>query len=157
MRVFVWQNPELTTNVIVRPDGKISLPLVNDLGAAGRTPTQLAHDIEGRLTKYVKEPVVTVMVNTFVGQFSEQIRIVGEAAKPAAIPYRKNMSVLDAMIAVGGLTIYAAGDSAKLVRREGPVQVTYGLRLDQLLKYGDISANTPLRPGDIIIIPQTLF
>lgn len=157
LKVFVWQNSDLSTNVTVRPDGNISLPLIHDLPAAGRTPTQLAKAIESRLTKYVKDPVVTVMVDSFVGEFSEEVRVVGEAVKPQAIAYRKGMTALDAMIAVGGLTQYAAGDRAKLVRTEGRRSVTYGLRLDKLLKDGDISADAPLRPGDVIIIPQTYF
>jgi polysaccharide export outer membrane protein len=156
--IFVWENRDLSTAVTVRPDGRISFPLVNDVPAAGKTPTQLSRDIQRRLAKYVKDPVVTVMVNNFVGEYSEQIRIVGEATKPSAIPYRKGMTVLDAMIAVGGLTQYADGNRSTLVRAVGrDTKETYGLALDKLLKDGDISVNVPLEPGDIIIIPQTFF
>ena len=156
--IFVWENRDLSTSVTVRPDGRVSFPLVNDVVAAGKTPTQLSRDIQGRLAKYVKDPVVTVMVNNFVGEYSEQIRIVGEATKPAAIPYRNGMTVLDAMITVGGLTQYADGDRSTLVRAVGRgTKETYGLALDKLLKDGDISVNVPLKPGDIIIIPQTFF
>ena len=156
--IFVWENRDLSTSVTVRPDGRVSFPLVNDVQAAGKTPTQLSRDIQRRLAKYVKDPVVTVMVNNFVGEYSEQIRIVGEATKPSAIPYRRGMSVLDAMISVGGLTQYADGNRSTLVRIVGRgVKETYGLPLDKLLKDGDISVNVPLEPGDIIIIPQTFF
>ena len=159
LHVFVWQNPDLSTTVTVRPDGRVSLPLVSDILAAGKTPTQLSKDIESRLTKYVNGPIVTVMVTSFVGLHSEEIRVVGEAAKPSAMPYRKGMTVLDVMIAVGGLTQYADGDRARLVRTvaRGRVQESYALLLNRLLKDGDISANVSLEPGDIIIIPQTFF
>ena len=155
--VFVWQNKDLSAQVAVRPDGMISLPLVNDIKAEGTTPTQLAGEIQDQLKKFVTNPVVTVMVSSFVGPYSQQIRIVGEAAKPQALPYRTNMTVLDAMIAVGGLTQYAAGDRATLVRTTGGEKKSYRLRLDALLQDGDISANAPLEPGDVIIIPQTYF
>ena len=157
LRVFVWQNSDLTTNTTVRPDGMISLPLIHDIRAAGKTPTRLAQDIARRLKKYVTEPIVTVMVNTFVGLYSEQIRVVGEAVKPQAIPYRKGMTALDAMIAVGGLTQFADGDRATLVRTARGVQKSYRLHLDELLHDGDMSANVPLEPGDVITIPQTYF
>lgn len=156
--IFVWENRDLSTAVTVRPDGRISFPLVNDVPAAGKTPTQLSREIQRRLAKYVKDPVVTVMVNNFVGEYAEQIRIVGEATKPAAIPYRKGMTVLDAMIVVGGLTQYADGNRSTLVRPVARHKMeTYGLALDRLLKDGDISVNVPLEPGDTIIIPQTFF
>ena len=157
--IFVWENKDLSTGVVVRPDGRVSFPLVNDVLAAGKTPTQLSQDIQRRLAKYVKDPVVTVMVNNFVGQYSEQVRIVGEATKPSALPYKRGMTVLDVMIAVGGTTQYADGNRARLVRTvaNGRVQETYALLLDRLLKDGDISVNVPLEPGDIIIIPQTFF
>ena len=157
--IFVWENKDLSTAVTVRPDGRVSFPLVNDVVAAGKTPTQLSQDIQRRLAKYVKDPVVTVIVNSFVGEYSEQIRIVGEATKPSALPYRRGMTVLDVMIAVGGTTQYADGNRARLIRTfaHGRVQETYALLLDRLLKDGDISVNVPLEPGDIIIIPQTFF
>lgn len=157
LQVSVWHNPELSTTVPVRPDGRISLPLVNDLPAAGKTPTQLSHDIEARLKKYVTNPLVTVIVNSFVGPPSQQIRVVGEAQKPQAIPYRNGMTVLDAMIAVGGLTQYAAGDRATLIRKIDGKEKSFRLRLDDLLQDGDMSANAPLEPGDMVIIPQTYF
>lgn len=156
--IFVWENRDLSTAVTVRPDGRVSFPLVNDVIAAGKTSTQLSRDIQRRLAKYVKDPVVTVMVNNFVGEYSEQVRIVGEATKPSAIPYRKGMTVLDAMISVGGLTQYADGDRSTLIRTVARgTKEMYGLALDKLLKDGDISVNAPLEPGDIIIIPQTFF
>jgi polysaccharide export outer membrane protein len=157
LQVFVWHNPELTISAPVRPDGKISLPLVNDVGAAGKTPTALAVEVQEQLRKFVNDPVVTVIVNSFVGPYSQQIRIVGEAEKPEAIAYRSGMTALDAMIAVGGLTQYAAGNRAKLVRTVGGKEVAYTLRLSDLLQDGDISANAPLQPGDMIIIPQSYF
>lgn len=157
LNVFVWQNNDLSTHIKVRPDGMISLPLVNDIPAAGKTPTELAQDIEHRLKKYVNNPTVSVMVNSFVGLDSEQIRVVGEAAKPQTIPYRKRMTALDAMIAAGGLTRYAAGDRSTLVRTVDGRQESYTLRLSKLLQDGDMSANVPLEPGDVIVIPQTYF
>jgi len=157
LQVFVWRNPDLSATVPVRPDGRISIPLVEDIDCAGKTPTQLAREIEERLRKYVMDPVVTVIVNQFVGPYTQQIRIVGEAARPQSLSYRANMSVLDAMIAVGGLTAFAAGNRAKLVRNANGQQTTTTIRLEALLKDGDVSANTPLQPGDIIIIPQTFF
>ncbi|MDE2181822.1 MAG: polysaccharide export protein [Alphaproteobacteria bacterium] len=157
LQVFVWQNAQLSTTVPVRPDGKISLPLISDLQAAGKTPTELSADISTNLKKYVNDPLVTVIVSSFVGTYAQQVRVVGEAAKPQSLPFRENMSVLDAMIAVGGLTPYAAGDRATLVRSVAGKQSSYRLRLDDLIKDGDMSANVPLEPGDVIIIPQTYF
>jgi polysaccharide export outer membrane protein len=153
----VWHNPELSTKVPVRPDGRISTPLVDDLTAAGKTPQQLSRDIEERLKKYVADPVVTVMVSSFVGSYGEQIRIVGEAVTPKAIPFQAHMTALDAMIAAGGLTPYAAGNRAKILRHVDGKEVNLNVRLSDLLKDGDLGANTDLRPGDIIIIPQTYF
>jgi polysaccharide biosynthesis/export protein len=155
--IFVWQNRELSTEVPVRPDGKISLPLVNDMVAAGKTPTELSTDIQDQLKKFVNNPLVTVIVHSFVGPYSQQVRVVGEAQKPQSLAYRDRMTVLDAMIAVGGLTPLAAGDRATLVRYVSGKQVSYGLRLDDLIKDGDMSANAPLAPGDVIIIPQSYF
>lgn len=157
LNIFVWQNRELTTSIPVRPDGKISLPLINDLEAAGKTPTELSADIQNQLKKYVNNPIVTVIVQSFVGPYSQQVRIMGEAQRPQSIPYRDHMTVLDAMIAVGGLTPLAAGDRATLVRNASGKQSSYGLRLDDLIKDGDMSANAPLAPGDVIIIPQSYF
>lgn len=157
LSVFVWQNRELSTEVPVRPDGKISLPLVNDMPAAGKTPTELSSDIQDQLKKYVNNPLVTVIVHSFVGPYSQQVRVVGEAQKPQSLSYRDRMTVLDAMIAVGGLTPLAAGDRATLVRNINGKQTSFGLRLDDLIKDGDMSANAPLAPGDVIIIPQSYF
>lgn len=157
LQISVWRSPELTTTVPVRPDGRISTPLVEDIVAAGRTPAELGREIETRLKKYVSDPIVTVIVNSFVGPYSQQIRIVGEAVTPKALPYSTHMTVLDAMIAVGGLTPYAAGNRARLVRNVNGHQESMTVRLTDLLKDGDVSANTDLQPGDIIIIPQTYF
>lgn len=156
LNIVVWRNPELSTTVTVRPDGRISTPLVEDVVAAGRDPADLAREVEKALSKFIRDPVVTVLVTGFQGTFSEQIRIVGEAARPQAVPYRQNMTVLDVMIQVGGLTDYADGNGAVLVRgAEGGKQ--YSVRLGDLLKRGDISANVGVKPGDIIIVPQSWF
>ena len=156
LNVVVWRNPELSMTLTVRPDGKISTPLVEDTVAAGRTPTELARDIEKSLGKFIRDPVVTVVVGGFQGTFSQQIRIVGEAAKPQSVPYRQDMTILDVMIQAGGLTDFADGNGAVLVRGlEGGKQ--YRLRLKDLLKRGDISANVAVKPGDIIIVPQSWF
>jgi polysaccharide export outer membrane protein len=155
LQIFVWRSPDLTTSVPVRPDGRISTPLIEDLEAAGKTPTQLARDIEQKLSTFVQDPVVTVIVGGFNGPFDQQVRVVGEAAQPQAIPYRANMSVLDVMIAVRGLNEFAAGNRAVLVRGSGPNQQSFRLRLDDLLRDGDISANAPVMPGDVIIVPQS--
>jgi polysaccharide export outer membrane protein len=157
LQISVWHNPELSTNVPVRPDGRISTPLVNDVVAAGRTSEELGHDLETRLKKFVADPIVTVMITNFVGPYSQQVRIVGEASTPKSLNYSANMTVLDAMIAVGGLTPYASGNRAKLVRKVGGKEVSTTLRLSDLLKSGDLTANTELQPGDIIIIPQSFF
>jgi len=157
LSIFVWRNPELSQSVPVRPDGRISIPLIEDLPAAGLTPTQLARDIEGQLKKYVQDPIVTVIVTGFNGPYDRQVRVVGEAAHPQAIPYRDNMTVLDAMIVVGGLTQYAAGNRAAIVRRIDGKETEYRVHLADLLKYGDIDANVQMLPGDILIIPQSWF
>jgi polysaccharide export outer membrane protein len=156
VNVVVWRNPELSGTVQVRPDGRISTPLVEDVQALGRNPVELARDLEKALAKYIRDPQVTVMVTNFAGSSSEQIRIVGEAAKPQAIPYRQNMTVLDVMILVGGLTDFADGNRAVLVR--GAEKGTqYSVRLADLVRRGDISANVDVRPGDVLIIPQSWF
>lgn len=156
VNIIVWRNPELSLAVPVRPDGRISTPLVEDLMALGRNPTDLARDIEKALAKYIRDPVVTVVVTAFQGPSSEQIRIVGEATRPQAIPYRQNMTLLDVMIQVGGLTDFADGNNAVLVRgKEGGKQ--YSVRLKDLVKRGDISANVDVKPGDVLIIPQSWF
>ena len=157
LNIFVWRNPELSVTVSVRPDGRINTPLVEDLVASGKTATELARNLESRLSRYVKNPVVTVMVSGFVGQYEEQIRVVGEATKPQALPYRARMTLLDVMIQVGGLTEFAAGNAATLIRETDGKQRQYEVRLDDLLRDGDISANVVMLPGDILIIPEAWF
>lgn len=158
LQIFVWRQPDLSTNVIVRPDGKITVPLIDDLQAAGRTPTQLAQDIGKVLSELVQDPRVSVIVTDFVGPFDRQIRVVGEATQPRAIPYRRNMTILDVMIQVGGLTEFAAGNRAIIVRRTAAGdQASFRARLDDLLVDGDVSANAYVMPGDMIIIPQSWF
>lgn len=157
IEIFVWRSPELSRGVAVRPDGRISVPLIDDLVATGKTPTQLARDIEGQLKKYVQDPTVTVIVSSFHGPYDQQIRIIGEAGEPQAIAYQANMTVLDAMITVHGLTKFAAGNRAEIVRIVDGKQTTIPLRLGDLIKDGDISANVAMQPGDILIIPQAWF
>jgi polysaccharide export outer membrane protein len=157
LQVFVWRNPEISVTVPVRPEGKISTPLVEDMLAAGKTPTRLARDIERELSKYIKSPVVTVIVTDFVGAFSEQIRVVGQAVNPQSLSYRSNMTLLDVMIEVGGLTEYAAGNKAKIIRKVGEREMKVAARLEDLLQEGDISANVKMMPGDILIIPEAWF
>ncbi|MGN6390334.1 MAG: XrtA/PEP-CTERM system exopolysaccharide export protein [Burkholderiaceae bacterium] len=155
--INVWRSPELSQSIPVRPDGKITMPLVEDLQASGKTTTQLARDIERLIGKYVQDPVVTVTVTQFLGTYAEQIRVIGQAAKPQALPYRQGMSLLDVMIAVGGLGEFAAGNRASIVRKVGDNQEQIGVRLADLIKNGDISANMQIRPGDILIIPESFF
>ncbi len=159
LNIFVWRNPELSAKVQVRPDGRITTPLVNDMPAVGKTPSMLADDMKKALSEYVNKPIVSVIVENFSGTYSQQVRVVGATEKPASIPYRANMTLLDAMIAVGGLSQYAAGDKAKLVRydRDTGKQKEFGLQLARLLKKGDSSANVRLEPGDVIIIPESMF
>ena len=156
VNVIVWRNPELSLVVPVRPDGKITTPLVDDLQAIGKTPSELQRDIEKALTKFIRDPVVTIIVTSFTGPTDEQIRVTGEAAKPQILPYRRNMTLLDVMIAVGGLTDFADGNAATIFR-VGEGGKIYSVRLRDLIKRGDISANVEMRPGDILIIPQSLF
>ena len=159
LTIFVWRNNELGANVQVRPDGRITTPLITDMIAAGKTPAQLADDIRQALVQYIQEPLVSVMVNRPQGTFSQQVRVVGATERPAAIPYRANMTLLDAMIAVGGLSEFAAGDRARLVRtdRSTGEQREYDLRIASLLRRGDVRANVRLEPGDVIIIPESMF
>jgi polysaccharide export outer membrane protein len=159
LTVFVWRNPELGAAVQVRPDGRITTPLITDMPAVGKTPSMLAEDIKLQLSQYIQEPIVSVIVNKFSGTFSQQIRIVGATEKPASIPYRANMTLLDAMIAVGGLSEYAAGNRARLIRfdKDTGKQREYGVRLADLLRKGDTKANVLLMPGDVIIIPESQF
>ena len=156
VNIIVWRNPELSMSVPVRPDGKITAPLVDELVAQGKDSVQLARDIEKVLGKYVRDPIVTVLVQGFVGPYSEQIRVVGEAARPQALPYKNKMTLLDVMIAVGGLTDFAAGNSATILR-SGEVSKQYSVRIKDLIRRGDVSANVEMKPGDILIIPQSLF
>lgn len=156
VNIIVWRNPEVSMSVPVRPDGKITTPLVEDLPATGRTSTQLAREIEKALSKYIQDPVVTVIVTNFVGPYSEQIRVIGQTTKPQSLPYRENMTLLDVMIAVGGLTEFAAGNNATILRTAGGRE-QFGIRLDDLINGGDISANVEVRPGDVLIIPESFF
>ena len=157
--VLVYDKPQISIeDVPVRPDGRISLPLVQDVVAAGRTPAELAQDVSARLSAYVKKPDVTVVVRNFVGPFDQQIRVIGEAADPQAIPYRQHMTLLDVMIETKGLTRFAAGNRAVIVRRTGPnSQQSFHVRLADLIKDGDVSKNVAMQPGDTLIIPQTWF
>ena len=157
INIFVWRNPEVSGTFIVRPDGKITTSLVEDIAASGKTPTELARSIEEILGTYLRDPIVTVTVNNFVGPYSEQIRVIGEATEPKSLNYKKNMTLLDVMIQVGGLTEFANGNSAKLVRVENGMQRQYDILINDLIKNGDISANVDILPGDIIVIPETWF
>lgn len=155
--VFVWHNTDLTRQLPVRPDGRISMPLMGDVVAAGKTPEQLASEMQDKLKPYIKDPLVTVIPKNFVGLFTRQVRVVGEAVQPKAIPYRASMTALDVMIAVGGLTKYADGDRAVLVRQAGGHQQQYRVYLDSLVRDGIIADNVEMLPGDILIIPQRYF
>lgn len=160
LTIHVWRNPELSAeSVQVRPDGRITTPLVTDMPAVGKTPSMLQQDVRLQLSQYISEPIVSVIVTKFAGTFSQQVRIIGATSQPASIPYRANMTVLDAMIAVGGLSEFASGNRSKLIRfdRESGQQVEYSLRLADLLEDGDSSANVLLRPGDVVIIPESRF
>jgi polysaccharide biosynthesis/export protein len=159
LQIFVWRNPELSAKVQVRPDGRITTPLISDMPAVGKTPSMLADDLKLSLGEYIKDPIVSVIVENFSGTFSQQVRIVGATEKPASIPYRANMTLLDAMISVGGLSQFASGNRARLVRfdRNTGRQVEYNLKIGKLLKDGDTRANVRLEPGDVIIIPESMF
>ncbi len=157
VNVFVWRNPEVSGTFPVRPDGKMTMNLVEDLPASGKTPSQLARDIEKALAKYIQEPIVTVIVGGGVGPFDQQLRVVGEAAKPQALNYREKMTLIDLMIAVGGLTDFAAGNKAYILRTQDGKQTQLGVRLEDLLRGGDIRANVEMRPGDVLVIPESLF
>lgn len=157
LNVIVWRNPEVSMLVTVRPDGKISTPLVEDLVADGKTPSVLAREIEAKLAKFIQSPVVTVVVTSFSGPYQQQIRVIGQASKPAAMAYRQGMTLMDVMIAVGGMTDFAAGNKANIIRDTDGKQVKINVHLNDLLKDGDISANMSVKPGDILVIPQSLF
>ena len=156
LQIFVWRNPELTTGVPVRPDGKISTPLVEDMPAVGKTPTQLARDIEKVLAVYVKQPQVNVIVTQPASAYS-QIKVIGQVLHAAAVPYREGMTVMDAVLAVGGLTTFAAGNRAQLVRTIDGKQIELHVKLDALLNHGDMSQNLPVRPGDVLVVPESRF
>lgn len=156
LNIIVWRNPELSMSVPVRPDGKVTTPLVDELVAQGKTSSEIARDVEKALSKYVRDPIVTVIVTGFIGPYSEQIRVVGEAAKPQFLPYKQKMTLLDVMIAVGGLTDFADGNAASILRAaEGDKQ--YSVRIKDLIKRGDLSANVEMKPGDVLVIPQGWF
>lgn len=157
VNINVWRNPEVSLIVAVRPDGKITTPLVEDILASGKTSTELARDIEKALGKYILQPVVTVIVTGFVGPYSEQIRVIGQAAKPQSLPYRQGMSLMDVLITVGGITDFAAGNKASIIRTIDGTQQKINVRLQDLIRNGDISANISVRPGDILIIPESFF
>jgi len=159
LTVFVWRNPELGASVQVRPDGRITTPLITDMPAVGKTPSMLAEDLKLQLSQYIQDPLVSVIVNKFAGTFSQQVRVIGATEKPASRPYRANMTLLDAMISVGGLSEFAAGNRAKLIRfdKQSGHQREFALRLGDLLKKGESNANVMLMPGDVIIIPESAF
>ena len=157
LNIIVWRNPEVSMSVTVRPDGKITSPLVEDLTASGKTSSQLARDIEKALAKYIQDPIVTVIVTGFVGPYSEQIRVIGQAAKPQSLPYRDNMTLIDVLIAVGGLTPFADGNAASIIRRVNGKQQQFRVLLNDLIDNGDMSANVPMRPGDVLVIPESFF
>ena len=157
LNVVVWRSPELSMSVPVRPDGKITTPLVEDLQASGKTTTQIAREVEQVLKRYVQSPVVTVMVTSFAGPYSQQVRVIGEVAKAQALAYREKMTLLDVMIAVGGLTDFAAGNRASILRSDGGKSQQFAVRLHDLMRAGDLSANVEMRPGDVLVIPQSYF
>ncbi|MCP1677135.1 polysaccharide export outer membrane protein [Natronocella acetinitrilica] len=157
LQIYVRNNPDLSVSLPVRPDGKISVPMVQDVQAAGKTPTRLGRDLETELAQFIREPTVTVMVMGFVGEYADQVRVIGQAAQPQSLAYRNGMTVLDALIQVGGLTPFAAGNRATLVRQRNGDSSSYRLRLNDLLNDGDVRHNHALRPGDIIIIPEAYF
>ncbi len=157
ININVWRSPEVSVSVPVRPDGKITTPLVEDLQAAGKTSTQLARDIEKALEKYIQQPMVTVIVTGFVGPYSQQIRVIGQAARPQALPYRQGMSLMDVLIAVGGITDFAAGNKANIIRTVDGARRAVPVRLHDLVRNGDISANISMLPGDVLVIPEGWF
>jgi polysaccharide export outer membrane protein len=157
VNINVWRNPEVSLSVPVRPDGKITTPLVEDLQAAGKTATELARDIEKALGKYIQQPMVTVIVTSFVGPYNQQIRVIGQAARPQALAYRQGMSLMDVLIAVGGITDFAAGNKASIIRVVDGKRESVPVRLQDLLRDGDISANVAILPGDILVIPEGWF
>ena len=157
LRIFVWGNNDLGGEVPVRPDGRITTPLVEDIVASGKTPTQLAREMESKLKRYMKKPVVTVTITQFTGRYTEQIRVVGEVATPRVLPYREYITLLDVIIAVNGLTDFASGNRASIVRNvNGKIQ-NISVRLEDLLEGGDFTANVRMQPGDVLFVPEALF
>lgn len=157
LTIFVWRNPEISGTFTVRPDGKVTTSLVEDIDVTGRTPSMLARELEEQLSTFINNPRVTVSLGGFSGPFSEQVRIIGEAANPRSISYTQHMTLLDVMIQVGGLTQFAAGNNAKLVRVIDNEQKTFDIDIEDLIKDGDISKNVDILPGDVIIIPEAWF
>lgn len=157
LEIFVFAHEDLSTGVLVRPDGEISTPLVEDMVAAGKTPTQLARDIEAALSEYIRSPTVTVIVQSFVGEYNQQIRVVGQAAEPQALSYRNGMTLLDVMIEVGGLSEFASGNKAKIVRRQNGQEIILKVRIKDLLNKGRMDQNVKMKPGDVLIIPESTF
>jgi polysaccharide export outer membrane protein len=157
LSIVVWRNPEVSQSVPVRPDGKITTPLVEDLQASGKTSTELARDVEQALSKFIQQPVVTIIVTGFVGPYAEQIRVIGQAARPQALPYKRDMSLMDVLIAVGGVTEFASGNKAQIIRTVDGKPQKIAVRLNDLIKDGDISANIDMRPGDVLVIPESFF
>lgn len=156
LQIIVWRNPDLSLSAPVRPDGRITMPLVEDLQAAGKDPSTLARELEAALTRYVRNPVVNVVVTSFAGPYGEQIRVIGQAARPQALPYRDRMTLLDVMIAVGGITEFADGNRSSIMRTSEGNKL-YSIRLDDLMRKGDISANVAVKPGDVLVIPESWF
>jgi len=156
LEVFVWRNPELSVTVPVRPDGKISTPLVEDMVAVGKTPPQLARDMEKVLSEYVRSPKVNIIVTTAASAFS-LVKVVGQVQHPSALPYREGMRVLDAILAVGGLTQFASGNRARIVRMENGKETIIHVKVADLVNSGDVRQNEPLKPGDVLVVPQSIF
>lgn len=157
LQIFVWRNPDLSNSVQVRPDGRISIPLIEDLPVTSKTPTELARDIEKELSVFIQDPIVTVIVRGFVGPNEDRIRVIGEAARPQALPYRDTLTLLDVLISVGGLTDFAAGNRATITRIVDGEQKQFRARLDDLLRNGDLTANVQMKPGDILVVPEAWF
>jgi len=157
LEMFVWGNPEISRTVSVRPDGKISFPLVEELPASGKTSYQLAREIEKELSKFIRDPLVTIILGNGLGPYSEQIRVIGQASKPQAVSYKENMTLLDLMVQVGGLGQYASGNRARIIRKVNGVQQEFRVRIEDLIEDADISANVNVLPGDILIIPESYF
>ena len=155
LQIFVWQHPEVSVTIPVRPDGRVSTPLVEDVVAVGKTPTQLSRDLEVQIGQYIREPTVNVIVTSFIGTFGNQVRVVGQAVQPQAIPFRQDMTLLDVIIQVGGLSPNAAGNRAKIIRRSGSQEQEIPVRIQDLLNDGDTSRNVPMQPGDVLIIPES--